>query len=127
MNAALRMLYRAGAWLSADEAAAVSKHGCLHLRSYKRLAELSLHKREPRYPIHCKAHMLHHTFRILEQKCQALCWLENPIVDSCQIDESFVGILSRYSRRVSPKTTVHRTYDLYLTALKRHLMDRKDE
>lgn len=64
------------AWLSADEAAAVSKHGCLHLRSYKRLAELSLHKREPRYPIHCKAHMLHHTFRILEQKCQALCWLD---------------------------------------------------
>ena len=62
-----------------------------------------------------------------EQKCQALCWLENPIVDSCQIDESFAGIISRYSRRVSPKITVRRTYDLYLTALKRHLMDRKDE
>ena len=62
-----------------------------------------------------------------EQKCQALCWHENPIVDSCQIDESFAGIISRYSRRVSPKIMVRRTYDLYLTALKRHLMDRKDE
>ena len=62
-----------------------------------------------------------------EQKCQALRWLENPIVDSCQIDESFAGITSKYSRRVSPKITVRRTYDLYLTALKRHLMDIKDE
>ena len=127
MNAAFRMLYRAGAWLSADDAHAVSKHGCLHLRSYKRLAELSLHMREPRYPIHCKAHMLHHTFHILEQGSQAHGWLENPLVDSCQIDESFVGIIARYSRRVSPKITVHRTYDLYLTALKRHLVDGKDE
>lgn len=92
-----------------------------HLRAYKRLAEMSMGMKEPRYPVHSKMHMLCHTSRFLVVWSRSHEWIENPLVDSTQMDEAFVGILSRFSRRVSPKTTIHRTLDLYLTSLDHHL------
>jgi hypothetical protein len=62
--------------------------------------------------------MLNHTFRFLELWAQQVESVENPLADSCQIDESFVGAISRFSRRVSPRMTILRTYDLYVTALR---------
>ena len=118
MNAALRLLYRGGAWLAAADSASIAFFGLEHLRAYKKLAQLSIDAREPRFPIHCKAHMLNHTFRFLELWAQQVEWVENPLADSCQIDESFVGAISRFSRRVSPRMTILRTYDLYVTALR---------
>lgn len=120
-NAALRQLYRSGAWLPAATAAAVGKDFMLHLRAYKRLAEESMRLREPRYPVHSKMHMLCHSFRFLIQWSRSHAWIENPLTDSTQMDEAFVGVIARFSRRVSPKMTVHRTYDLYLTSLDNHL------
>jgi hypothetical protein len=102
MNAALRLLYRGGAWLAAADSASIAFFGLEHLRAYKKLAQLSIDAREPRFPIHCKAHMLNHTFRFLELWAQQVESVENPLADSCQIDESFVGAISRFSRRVSP-------------------------
>lgn len=121
INALMRTLYRSGAWLTAEDAATVASQGLVVLRANKRLAELSVIKREPRFPLHCKLHMLFHTFRFLQSWSRVHKWCENPLVDACQVDEAMVGIISRFSRRVSPKTTVWRTYDLYLTSLCRHL------
>ena len=56
MNAAFRMLYRGGAWLDASEASEIARHGLLHLRAFKHLAALSLGLKEPRFPLHVKAH-----------------------------------------------------------------------
>lgn len=123
MNAAFRMLYRAGAWLDASESSEIARHGLLHLRAFKHLATLSLGLKEPRFPLHVKAHMLCHVFRLLQLSSRSLQWVENPLTDSCQQDETFVGVLARFSRRVSPKTTVHRTYDLYITALTQQLRE----
>ena len=123
MNAVFRKLYHCGAWLASPDALEVSALGIMTLRAQNRLAEISLALREPRFPLHVKPHMLFHTFKFLKQWGEKHPWVENPLVDACQIDESFVGVISRYSRRVSPKTTVSRTYDLYLTSLRRHLMD----
>ena len=66
MNAAFRMLYRGGAWLSKSEAAEVAAFGLMHLRAFKKAAEISLGLRQPRFPIHCKTHMLCHTFKLLD-------------------------------------------------------------
>lgn len=65
MNAAMRLLYRGGAWLPSADAAAISQHGLQHLRSVYKCAQLSLTMRQPRFPIHSKMHMLHHTFQFL--------------------------------------------------------------
>ena len=121
MNAAMRLLFRGGAWLKQAEAATIARHGLLHLRAYKMCARLSLSQRQPRFPIHGKNHMLIHTFRFLQLWSKDLDWIESPLCDSTQMDESFIGIVSRLSRRVSPKATIQRTYDLYMTLLKQRL------
>ena len=68
MNAALRLLYRGGAWLPASDAATIADFGLQHLRAFKKCAALSLQMRQPRFPVHSKAHMLHHTFRFLDSR-----------------------------------------------------------
>ena len=120
MNAALRLLYRGGAWLAADEAALIGEHGLTALRAMQRCAEISLANREPLYPLHAKMHMLFHQFRFLCQYSKKCCWVESPLTDACQMDEGFVGVVARLSRRVSPKTTIRRTLDLYLCLLHKH-------
>ena len=118
INQAFRVCFSAGVWLRAAEAAEAAKCGLLSLRAYRLLADKSLQRNEPRYPLHSKYHMLCHAWRNLQQAIQRGCiYIENPLTDSCQQDESFVGIISRYSRRVSPKQTIWRTLDIYLTSL----------
>ena len=116
MNEVFRRLFHAGYWLSSQEALAVSYAGLTSLRAYRRLAALSLEALEPRFPLHSKYHMLWHTFRFMQQQSH-LPWQESPLADSCQMDEGFIGVISRYSRRVSPKATIERTLDVYLAAL----------
>jgi hypothetical protein len=123
INFVFRQLYRLGAWLSSEEASSISDQGLLMLRAQNRLAKISLERLEPRFPLHCKPHMLYHTFKFLKQFSQTHQWCESPLVDATQIDESFIGVISRFSRRVSPRLTVQRTYDLYLASLRRHLVD----
>ncbi|CAK9064120.1 unnamed protein product [Durusdinium trenchii] len=50
INAALRLLFRSGAWLEQLDAATVARHGLLALRAYKRCAVLSVEMKEPRLP-----------------------------------------------------------------------------
>ena len=120
-NELFRLLYSNGAWLHCTIAAEVARRGLLSVRANKRLAQVSVQLCEPRYPIHPKLHMLFHGYRFLEQWSLDHEWCESPLVDGCQVDESFVGVISRYSRRVSPKITVQRTYDLYLTSMRHHV------
>lgn len=146
----MRLLYRGGAWLPSADAAAISRHGLQHLRSVYKCAQLSLAMRQPRFPIHSKMHMLHHTFQFLvpwlyrlgfplprmhelhfvwwplpiwteAEFSEKVRWVENPLVDSTQLDEAFIGVVARISRRVAPMATVHRTYDVYLTVLQQQL------
>ena len=117
INEAFRELYSAGAWLTSAEASKVGSLGLRALRSYHQLAKASVELQQPRFPIHPKFHMMWHIFHGLVESSQRLAWVESPICDSCQQDEGFVGVISRYSRRVSPKLTIWRTLDLYTTSL----------
>ena len=127
INSVFRQLYRLGAWLSSEKASSISEEGLLMLRAQNRLAEISLERLEPRFPLHCKPHMLYHSFKFLKLFSQTHQWCESPLVDATQIDESFIGVISRFSRRVSPRLTVCRTYDLYLASLRRHLVDDSED
>ena len=44
--------------------------------------------------------------------------------DSCQLDEGFTGMVSRYSRRVAEEN--HPTQDVYITWLRRRLLGDTD-
>lgn len=67
-NSLFRTLFSAGAWLDGAQAREVGEQGLLLLRCYWNLAKLSLEKKEPRYPIHPKFHMLYHHFDFF------FCW-----------------------------------------------------
>lgn len=128
MNALFRLLYRSGAWLRADEACQVGDWGLTFLRAQNRCAEISLAMSQPRFPLHAKPHMLYHTFIFLKKWSESHQWCESPLVDATQIDESFVGVIARFSRRVSPRATIDRTYDLYMASLRHQLLgDAKDD
>lgn len=120
MSAALRSLYSAGAWLKSEEAVQIGDHGVTALRSISKCAELSVQSRDALFPLHAKIHMMYHQFTFLQQHSKLVNWVESPLTDECQQDETFVGIVSRLSRRVSPKSTIHRCLDLYFCLLQKH-------
>ena len=95
----------------------ISELGLRALRCYHELASMHVQLRQPRFPVHPKFHMLFHTFRFVELNAQRHTWTESPAVDMCSQDEAFVGIVSRWSQRVSVGATIDRTWDLYLACL----------
>lgn len=113
-------LYRAGVWLPSALALQISPLGLTALRAHAKLAEISLELQEPRFPLYPKYHMLLHVFYFLEWRSRQAEFVESPLTDCCQVDESFIGVVARLSRRVSPKGTVTRTVDVYLTSLWKH-------
>lgn len=117
MNEMFRFLYRGGVWLDKAMASKISGLGLKALRCYHELASIHVEMRLPRFPVHPKFHMLYHTFRFVELSGERNMWTESPAVDMCSQDESFVGIVSRWSRRVSNGATIDRTWDLYLACL----------
>ena len=125
VNALFRCLYRKGAWLNQNTARAAAGLGLESLRAYERLATIHVMKRLPRFPLHPKSHMLYHIFKFMEDSAEKNEWTESPLVDGCQQDEAFVGILSRFSRRVAPRSTIDRTYDLYTVSLREHWLGEK--
>lgn len=123
MNAALKQLYESGVWLPASRAAEVGKFGVEALRAYGQLAQHCLQTGKPRFPLYPKFHLLLHQFYGLVWQAEKLSWVENPLTDSCQCCESFIGSIARLSRRVSPKSTIERTMDLYLMTLWKYWND----
>lgn len=122
-NRFFEKLYSCGAWLHPDESGQLAAWGLVALRAQHKLATLSVQMREPRFPLHCKTHMTFHMCRIMSMYSEKRIFCESLLVDGCQICESFVGIVSRYSRRVSPRATIERTLDIYLTSLRNLLID----
>ena len=117
VNETFRTLYSSGAWLDSETGQKVGKLGLRSLRAYRRLADIFVERRTPRFPVHTKMHQLYHTFRGVEQSSSLNSWSENPLIHCCQQDEAFVGIICRHSRRVSPGSTVDRTWDVHKVSL----------
>lgn len=119
INTVFQKLYRNGVWMPAAESQEVGALGIRALQGYSKLASACLQKGQPRYPLYPKFHLLLHQFWWLQWKAKEVSWVENPMCDNCQIDESFIGVISRFSRRVSPKMTIDRTLDMYLMSLRK--------
>ncbi len=125
INAVFKELYRGGVWLPAATARDVGEKGLQALRGYAKLANASLQLGQPRYPLYPKFHMLLHQFYWLCWRADKADWVESPLADGCQVDEGFVGVVARLSRRVSPKQTIDRTIDLYLMTIWKGWQDAK--
>jgi hypothetical protein len=113
LNMAMSELYQSNLWLSTAEAKQIADAGLVFLQGFSKLAGLCHKDNKFRYPLRPKLHICHHIFAGLlhETRC---CFVLNPLSESCQMDEDFIGRTSRISRWVSPRLVALRTMQRYL-------------
>ena len=116
VNLCFRMLYRCDLWLSAEEANQIGAAGITYLSNYCKLAKGCHGDQLPYFPLHPKLHALCHCFRTILIDAGSHGFALNPLSDSVQQDEDFVGRLARISRRVETRTIATRTIQRYLVA-----------
>ncbi|CAE7301043.1 unnamed protein product, partial [Symbiodinium sp. CCMP2592] len=120
-NRAFRLSYQGGYWLSSDEARSIGLSGLRCLQSYAKLAFVTLQQSRSRYPMMPKSHYLHHCWREIILAAKRHAWVRSPLATSVQMDEDFVGHMSRMSRRVGNQQLMLRTLQRYLVAVNRAL------
>ncbi|CAE6972059.1 unnamed protein product [Symbiodinium sp. CCMP2592] len=113
-NLCFSTLYRSGFWLTPQEASLAGKAGMNFLCSYSRLASFTLEEERSRYPLVPKTHYLHHAFLEMCVLSTKSSWIPSALATSVQIDEDFVGVVSRTSRRVGSFYLMKRTLQRYL-------------
>ena len=114
LNTFMKYLYASRMFVEGRSKDIILASGTHLLQASARLAVLSTERREHRFPITPKHHMLYHivsTFRWQVDLCGAGL---SPVCESCAIDEDFVGHLARISRCASPRLACLRTVQRYL-------------
>ena len=112
------VLYDGNLWLERSVARELLHHGMVSLKAYQWLARKCLELRKPLFGIIPKLHYFHHACNNIKlQLDNPECVLIlSPYAWTCEMDEDFVGHVSRLSRRVSIRTYALRTIQLYLIA-----------
>ena len=87
LNFAMRTLFRSGLWMTRMQARDASVAGINFLKSYSRLAALTLAANRDGFPITPKAHFLHHLFHELKLQGAQHSWSLNCLGTSVQMDE----------------------------------------
>ena len=83
------------------------------------LADLSIQEGKRLYCLRPKIHFFHHCLYDVDKQLRSNCqWVVNPNLWGCEMNEDYIGRISRMSRRVSPKIATQRTIDRYLVAAK---------
>ncbi|CAL1165836.1 unnamed protein product, partial [Cladocopium goreaui] len=108
MNSVMSALYGEGFFIHWTKAEKIAKLWLLFLQKYAMCARLVYRHGRSRFALVPKLHMLHHgCMRLLRQaelaKQNGTRWTVNPLGESVQQQEDFIGKPSRLSRRVSAK------------------------
>ena len=100
MNTAFAFMYSAGFWLRDFQARTLSKLLMVFLQKFQLAAYECLQSGKHRFKLVPKVHMIHHAaFRLQQQSTRM--WAINPIAESVQVQEDYIGRPSRLSRRVN--------------------------
>ena len=115
MNAMFKTLYKAGAFLDANEGSFVAEQGLQFLQCYVTSAGTMFRRNKQfLFPLYPKLHIFHHQMLNIKFKCRDVGLCESPMLFSCQMDEDTVGRASRLSRRVSIRLVAYRSLQRYL-------------
>ena len=134
MNTAIASLYSEGVFIRRDRAERIGKFWLLFLQKYSMAARLVYAKGKSRFAIVPKLHMLHHgALKLLREAEKAhtngTLWTSNPLSESVQMQEDYIGRPSRLSRRVNPQQiharVCQRSLISTLTSLKAADKDRR--
>ena len=113
-NRCFHLLYEAGFWMPASAASEAGEHGMRFLHAYARLAWFTMSEGRSRFPMVPKSHYLHHSFRALVLAARSCKFVVNALATSVQLDEDFIGKVSRLSRRVGSYYLMRRTLQRYV-------------
>ena len=110
-------LYSSNLWIESSKAVPIVNAGIHFLKAYSRLATLSHARKESRYPVVPKCHMLFHVCHFLRVQTRCTEWVLNPIAYSTASDEDFIGRYCYLTRCVSPRQRILRSIQRYLTQI----------
>ena len=108
-NRCFSLLYRAGLFLTANEARTIGHLGVGFLQLYAKLAQKAISAGRLRFAMVPKVHYLMHCFLGLYKDSQRLEWCLSPLATSVQLDEDMIGRCARWSRRVGDSKNMLRT------------------
>ncbi len=114
LNSLMRLLYHSDVWIQKPFALQCVEWGWHFVKAYRYLAFLSREKRERRFPLIPKMHAVEEIVKELEKQSAISQWVYNPLVESCSVDEDFIGRCAFISRSVSPRATCIRSIERYL-------------
>lgn len=113
----LRLLYNSGLWLSKQDALQASDYGLEFSRHYTKAATISFGRSLPRFQFQPKFHMHSHVTETLAEHARQFGYALNPLVNSCQQDEDFVGRIASIARVQHARTLNRRVLSKYKLAL----------
>ena len=90
INRSFKILYQSGLFLTSEEALEAGQLGRTFLRLYVHLAYSFYEKKQLRFPLVVKHHLLDHIYRRLISGSKMEYSL-NCLLDSVQMDEDFIG------------------------------------
>ena len=102
-NFLIRSLYECPLWIESSDALPIARAGFDYLREQRRLVFLSYQVDRHLFMWQPKTHYLGHIIHSFFYGASACDFALNPLVDSVQMDEDFVGRPSRLARRVTSK------------------------
>lgn len=111
MNLCMRFMYSSGFWMRKNHGVKVGELLLTFLQSYGQCARLSFGAGLNRFSLMPKLHFLHHESLWLIHAPAEAEWLRNPLSNSVQLQEDYVGKPSRLSRRVAVPQVHKRVMD----------------
>ena len=116
LNRLMHLLYNGDVWLPNEVATECVRCGQYFRKAYGYLASASRERCELRFPLAPKLHSLEEIIFDLQVQLGNQ-WVYNCIVESCSLDEDFIGHCAFITRHVSPRRMALRTFERYFTQI----------
>ena len=116
MNWFFSQLYGEGYWIRSEKALKLARMVQIFLLAYPRCAMLCAQANKSRFRLVPKLHMLSHVEKRLADDARRSSWCRNPLGESVQMQEDYVGRPSRVSRRVDARMVHERVINRALVA-----------
>lgn len=121
MNLSMSYMYASGFWIPKTEGLRLSTLLSVFLQSYTKCARVCLSEGWHRFGLMPKMHYLHHSAHRLRLEGLRAQWVINPMSESVQMQEDYIGRPSRLSRRVSVRQLHLRVVERSLICAKQSL------
>ena len=117
LNQLMRTLYNSDIWLRCPVAKECVTNGFHFVKAYRFLARASFLRKERRFPMMPKMHSVEEIISNMDRQSRMAFWVQNPLVESCSVDEDFIGRTAFISRSVSARKTCLRSLERYLVQM----------